>query len=205
MYFDVQIAKHLKTYKNKSDLAMQKGDRDYAKSLFDSLFNNHLKNSHIRDIALKKIKGGTYKTSLIDKPFLLVTKSPWELINEEEIEEINRLSKMYKNQIDIIILFWDSRLSAKALSKDYDSNVIVTYVDERENQSNHIIKLFKHSFGAPACFFISESKQLMKIDRKFILSSNGSVDISLNSTHHQIKLMLFDGEKTNKGIITTVN
>ena len=201
----MQIAKHLKTYKHKSDLAMQTGDKAYAMSLFDSLFNNHLKHSHIRDISLKKIKGGSFKTASTDKPFLLVTKSPWELINKEEIAEINRLSKMYKNQVDIIVLFWDSKLHAKTLAKDYSSNVIVTYVDERENQSNHIIKLFKHSFGAPACFFISESKQLVNIDRKFTVGSNSSAEIALNSTHQQIKLMLFEDDKTTNGIITTVN
>ena len=68
-YFDSQIAKHLKAYKAKSEIAMQNGDKEQAEFLFDSLFKNHLKFSHVRDMSLNKVKGGTLQTSSIDKPF----------------------------------------------------------------------------------------------------------------------------------------
>lgn len=206
IYFDSQIAKHLKAYKAKSEVAMQNGDKDYAEFLFDSLFDTHLKFSYIRDISLNKVKGGTLKTSSLDKPFLLVTKSSWEIISEEEINEINRMSKLYKGQIDIIILFWDSKSKAKALSKNYNSNVIVTYIDERKNTSNHIIKPYKHSFGVPACFFISEEKQLLKIDKKFtIIKDESRSEVFFNVIHEKIKWMLFNDEPTKNGVISTIN
>lgn len=206
MYFDTQIAKHLKAYKDKSELAIQYGDKARAETLFDSLFENHLKHSYIRDISLNKVNGGHLNTSSIEKPFLLVTKSSWEQINPEEIVELNRMSKIYKGQIDIIILFWNSKSKTKALSKDYNSNIIITYVDERENASNYIIKLYKHSFGAPACFFISEDKQLLKIDRKFTISNdNNRTEVAFNVIHEKIKWMLFNDEPTNSGIISTID
>ena len=206
IYFDSQIAKHLKAYKAKSEIAMQNGDKDYAEFLFDSLFNSHLKFSYIRDISLNKVKGGKLHTSALDKPFLLVTKSSWEQINDEEINEINRMSKLYKGQIDIIVLFWDSKSKAKALSKNYNSNVIVTYIDERENTSNHIIKPFKHSFGAPACFFVSEEKQLLKIDKKFVITKDENrSEVAFNIIHENIKWMLFNDEPTKDGIISTID
>ena len=204
-YFDSQITQHLKAYKAKSEIALQHGDKEQAEFLFDSLFENHLKFSHLRDFSLNKVKGGTLKTSSIDKPFLLITKSSWEQIKDEEINEINRMSKMYKGQIEIIVLFWDSKEKAKLHSKDYNSNVIITYVDERDNNANHIIKPFKHSFGAPACFFFSEEKQLLKIDKKFTISNESSrSEVAFNVIHEKIKWMLFSDKPTNEDIITTL-
>jgi hypothetical protein len=204
-YFDSQIGKHLKAYKANSEVAMQNGDKEQAKFLFDSLFENHLKFSHVRDMSLNKVKGGTLNTSSIDKPFLLITKSSWEIIKDEEINEINRMSKMYKGQIEIIVLFWDSKEKAKQHSKDYNSNVTITYIDERDNNANHTIKTFKHSFGAPACFFISEDKQLLKIDKKFTISNSyNRSEVAFSAMHEKIKWMLFSDEPTNSGIITTL-
>ena len=204
-YFDSQIGKHLKAYNTKSEMAMQNGDKEQAEFLFDSLFENHLKFSHVRNLSLNKVKGGTLHTSKIENPFLLITKSSWEIIKEEEIDEINRMSKMYKGQIEIIVLFWDSKEKAKQHSKNYNSNVTVTYIDERDNNANHIIKSFKHSFGAPACFFISQEKQLLKIDKKFTISSSyNRTEVAFSAIHEKIKWMLFDDEPTNSGIITTL-
>ncbi|WP_460219587.1 hypothetical protein [Psychroserpens sp. MEBiC05023] len=205
-YFEYEISKHLKTYKNKSELAIQNNDKAYADFLFDSLVNNHLKFSYISELKLKKIHGGTLRTSKIKNAFLLITKSAWEQIDDKEIEAINRMSKMYKGQIDIVVLFWTSKSIAKQRGSDFSSLVTVTYIDERENNSNHIIKPYKHSFGAPTCFFISEEKQLLNIDRKFTV--NLSIDdpkLAFEAAHQQIKLILFEDKKTNEGIITTIH
>lgn len=204
-YFDSQIRIHLGAYKAKSEIAIQNGNKEQAQFLFDSLFENHLKFSHVRNISLNKVKGGTLTTASINKPFLLITKSSWEIIKDEEIHEINRMSKMYKGQIDIIILFWDSKLNAKVHSKNYNSNVTITYVDERDNNANHIIKPFKHSFGAPACFFISEEKQLLKIDRKFTISNSYKrTEVAFSAMHKKIKWMLFNDKPENKSTITNL-
>jgi len=206
-YFDYAISQHLKSYKEKSEIATKDGDIAYAQFLFDSLVDNHLKYSQIADMTLKKVNGGTYKTAKTDNAYLLITKSPWQPIDTDEIEAINNISKMYKDQVDIIVLFWSTRREAKKLSSDYASTVTVTYVDEKQNNANHIIKPFKHSFGAPACFFISEEKQLINIDKKFTLGFNfdTTIDVALKETHEQIKLMLFEDGPTNESIITTLN
>ena len=114
------------------------------------------------------------------------------------------MSKMYKGQIKVIILFWNSKTKAKELSKGYNSNVTVTYVNERENNANHIIKPFKHAFGAPACFFVSADKQLLKIDRKFTISNiSKESDVAFSEMHEKIKRMLFDSNnKENNKTLT---
>ena len=155
-------------------------------------------------MSLKKVNGGTLKTASLKKPFLLITKSSWEIIKDEEIEEVNRMSKMYRGQIKIIVLFWNSKKKAKTRSKGYNSNVIVTYVNERDNDSNHIIKPFKHAFGAPACFFVSEEKQLLKIDRKFTISNSPKrTEIAFSGIHEKIKWLLFEGDNTEESKVLT--
>lgn len=205
-YFDFQIAKHLKDYKTLSEVAIQNNDRQHAEFLFDSLFDTHLKYSYVANMTLKKVNGRTLNTSEIENSFLLITKSAWEQIDDKEIEAINRMAKMYKGQIDIVVLFWTSRITAKQRGRRFNSHVDVTYVDERENNSNHIIAPFKHSFGAPTCFFISEDKQLLKIDRKFTANLHTKdPKLTLESAHQQIKLILFNDEQTTEGILTTIN
>lgn len=205
-YFEHEISKHLKAYKNQSEIAIENDDREYAEFLFDSLFDNHLKLSYISEMTINKTNGGRLNTSDVENAFLLITKSAWEQIDSKEIEAINRMSKMYKGQIDIVILFWTTKAIAKERGSDFNSLVTVTYVDERENTSNHIIKPFKHSFGAPTCFFISENKQLLNIDRKFTANlDQDNSELAFESAHQQIKLILFEDKKTNEGIITTLN
>ncbi len=203
IYYDTQIRKHIRAFRSKSENAIKSGNENQSEVLFDSLFENHLKFSYVRGMSLKKVKGGILKTGSLKKPFLLITKSSWEIIKEEEIEEINRISKMYKGQIKIIVLFWNSKKKAKARSKGYNSNIVVTYVNERDNDANHIIKPFKHAFGAPACFFVSEEKQLLKIDRKFTISNSPKhSEVAFSAIHEKIKWLLFEGDNSenNKAI-----
>lgn len=205
-YFDIQIAKHLKTYKTESEAAIQNDDKRHAEFLFDSLFDTHLKLKYVPDMTLKKVSRGTFNTSKIKNSFLLITKSAWEQIDDKEIEAINRMAKMYKGQMDIVVLFWTSRMIAKQQSKGFSSRIKVTYVDERENNSNHIIAPFKHSFGAPACFFISQDRKLLKIDRKFTANlKTNDPKLALKSAHEQIKQILFKDEQTIEGVLTTIN
>ncbi|MEH6535704.1 MAG: hypothetical protein V7719_04880 [Psychroserpens sp.] len=205
-YFEHEISKHLKAYKTQSEIAIENDDKEYAEFLFDSLFDSHLKSSYISEITLNKANGGRLNTSNVENAFLLITKSAWEQLDSKEIEAINRMSIMYKGQIDIVILFWTSKSIAKKRGSDFNSLVTVTYVDERENNSNHIIKPYKHSFGAPTCFYISEDKRLLNIDRKFTANlDEDDSELAFKSAHQQIKLILFEDKKTNEGIITTLN
>ncbi|OUS01921.1 hypothetical protein A9Q86_04530 [Flavobacteriales bacterium 33_180_T64] len=205
-YFEHEIGKHIKAFRVQTELAIQNNDRVQAEFLFDSLLNTHLKYSYISEITLKKANGGTLKTSNIKHAFLLITKSAWEHIDDKEIDAINRMSRMYKGQVDIVILFWTSKSIAKKQGSSFNSLVTVTYVNERENKANHIIASYKHSFGAPTCFFISEKKQLLDIDRKFTVNLNKEdPKVAFELAHDKIKSILFQDQQTIEGIITTLN
>ena len=188
VYFDDALALQLRTFNNKSDLAIRNKMPNEVDTIFNLLLNNHLKNTYVTDLKLQKIYGGHLQTDKIDKPFLLITKNSAIIQTKEEIETINAIANDYKGIVEIIVIYWDKQNIAKKKTRDYNKNVTVVYADERYNTSNRALSVYKHSFGVPTCFYINKDKQIFDIDRKFFLR---------NSNQETKELF---AEKTHKGI-----
>lgn len=171
VYFEDALSQHLRKFNNKSDLAIKNQTPNEVDALFDTLIKIHLRNTYVSDLKLRKVSGGTLHTSHIDKPFLLITKSSAILQTKEEIKTINSLANEYNGMVDILILYWNSKDVAKKEARHYNKNVTVVYADERDNRFNKALSAFKHSFGAPAGFYINQYKQISSIDRKFFLKN----------------------------------
>lgn len=169
VYFDDALALHLRKFNNKSDLAIRNSMPNEVDTIFNALVNNHLKNTFVSDLKLQKVSGGYFQTDKIDKPFLLITKNSTLIQTIEEIQTINAIANNYHGVVEIIVIYWDKLNIAKKDTKDYNKNVIVVYADERYNNSNRALSVYKHSFGIPACFYINKDKQIFDIDRKFYL------------------------------------
>ena len=169
VYFDDALALHLRKFNNKSDLAIRNSMPNEVDTIFNSLVNNHLKNTYVSDLKLQKVSGGYLQTDKIDKPFLLITKNSAVIQTKEEIETINAIANHYQGVVEIIVIYWDKLNIAKKNTKDYNKNVTVVYADERYNNSNRALSVYKHSFGIPTCFYINKDKQIFNIDRKFFL------------------------------------
>jgi hypothetical protein len=162
-YYDTIVVENLRKYIDENDLAVRENDEDRLNFLFDSLINNHLKNSLIRNKTLKRARKGKFSFSKTEKPLILITKSPWNHGFDDEIETINDLAKELRKKATIVVLYWTDKSKATKYAKKYNSNVIVTFLDERENVHNNFIRSFKHVFGAPCCYLINPSKHLVNI------------------------------------------
>lgn len=171
IYFEDALAQHLTKFNKKSDLALKNQMPHEVDAIFDTLINTHLKNTYIPNLTIKKVSGGTLQTKLIENPFLLITKNSAIIQSDEEIETINTLANEYLGKVDIIILFWNNKAIAKKESQHYNKNITVVYADERYNDFNLALAALKYSFGAPACFYIDQDKQISDIDRKFFLKN----------------------------------
>lgn len=171
VYFEDALSQHLRKFNIKSDLAIKNQMPNEVDVLFDTLIKIHLRNTYISDLKLKKISGGILHTEHIDKPFLLITKNAAIIQTKEEIKTINEIANEYNGKVDIIILYWSKKDIAKKKARHYNKNVTVVYADERRNNFNQALSAFKHSFGAPACFYINQYKQISDIDRKFFLKN----------------------------------
>ena len=205
--FSDALSQHLKSYNYESNQAIINNNKERAEYLFDSLLKNHLKGTYIPNLSLQKTTGGILETDSLKNPFILITKSSWQIQSDSEIKEINKLAALYKDQVKIVLLFWDKKKTIKAIIKNYSKDVLITFIDESNNNSNRIIKTFKHSFGVPTCFFVSNQKQLVSIDRKFRLTSdaeNASKSSNL-STYKQIATLIFTALIPQNGVITTTD
>jgi len=206
VYFDNALSKYLLPYNNQVDKAITNHDFERAEFLFDSLVKFHLKGTFIPNLKLNKISGGFIETDSLKNPFLLITKAIWHT-QDEEVQALNNMATQYQNQIDIIVLYWDSYKNVKKMAKKYNKTVILTYIDETKNNYGPIVKTYKHSFGAPACFFVSHNKQLVFLNKKFELYKEEFNNILKPShdTYSKITFLLFELENSSKGIITTLD
>jgi len=206
VYFDDALSRYLVPYIKQSKEAINNHDFERAEFLFDSLLKYHLKGTYIPNIKLNKIPDGTIETDSLELPFLLITKPSGPVLNRE-IEAINSMALEYKGQVETVVLYWDALVNVKELKKKYSEDVLLTYIDEIKNKSGPTVKTFKHSFGAPVCFFVSHNKQLVSLDKKFELSKEkpGTIPAPNNDTYKTIALMLFDFENSTKGTLTTLD
>ena len=206
VYFDDALSKYLLPYSKQSNEAIDHHDFERAELLFDSLLKFHLKGTYIPNLKLNKVSGGIIETDSLKYPYLLITKPSW-FIEDKEIESINSLALEYKNKIDFVVLYWDSVKNLKKLEKKYSEDIFLTYVDETKNKSNSIIKTFKHSFGTPVCYFVSDKKQLISLSKRFELSNQtfDNVLLPYSETYKNIVLLLFEAENPINGTISTLD
>ncbi|WP_455170003.1 hypothetical protein [Aegicerativicinus sediminis] len=205
MQFDKALDLHLPKYIKNSNAAIENYEYEKAEMLFDSLFQKHLRGSLIPNLTLNRVKGDPINTDDLGIPFIIITRTPWMLENEDEVALINDIALKYSQQIAIIVLYWSDEKVVKKASKAFSKDVILTYVDERDNKNNLLVKTFKHSFGAPTCFFVDQTKHLMHINKKFSLMLKDETEYTFDNTYKNLALLLFKDENTSEGVITTLD
>ncbi len=205
VYFDDAISEHLKSYNKQCDAAIKNQDLDLVEVLFDSLKQNHLKGTLISKLKLKKVAGGYLETDLIKTPIILITKKTCFITNREEIKAINEMANQYKGKIEFIILYWDKKNAVKKVTKSFNKNVNIVYVNERDNNLDTVLSSIKNSFGVLASFYITESKELSNINRKFYLKNlkRSTKEEFYENTYKDITKLLFENERSKKG--TTIS
>jgi hypothetical protein len=200
VYFDDAISEHLKNYNKQCDIAIKNNHKEYVDVLFDSLNKSHLKGTLISNLRLKKVSGGYLETDNIKTPILLITKKTCFVTHREEIKAINEIANQYKGKLKLIVLFWDQKRLVKKASIGYNKNVHIVYVSERDNKLDATMSSIKNSFGVPASFYITESKQLNNIDRKFYLKNikRSTKKEFYENTYRDITNLLLENETMKK-------
>ncbi|TBW28991.1 TlpA disulfide reductase family protein [Gramella sp. KN1008] len=164
-FFSQVLFEHLSDYNKKADLAYRMNDYKKAKMLFEDFTNNQLEGSYMDNFKFSNLKKKQVELYDYEKPVFLITYSSWCIPSKGEIPALNDLAAQYKDQIDFVVLFWDTRDKAKEMARQFSSNISVVYVDERENNGAYVVKQLKHSLGLPTCFLLSDDKKIMEIRR----------------------------------------
>lgn len=171
--FSIALSKNLKKYKKESKTAYTNSNFKRGKFLFDSLVKSCLKEKYFDNFKAKKLNGKTIEiTKYFKKPTVLITYASWCIIPEGEQNAINDLAKAHKKEIDVVILFWDNKKDAKKASKNFNREVSILFIDEKENSFSKEVRLLKHTFGFPTSFFLDTKNKISNINRPSNLNTN---------------------------------
>ncbi|MGB7843590.1 MAG: TlpA disulfide reductase family protein [Salinimicrobium sp.] len=197
--FSQAISNYLPKYKEKADKAYRLQNIERAEFLFDSLVNNCLKGSRLDNFKVKAVEGGLVSLDEFKKPVYLITNASWVVSTEGEIPALNKLAKKYHEQVDFMVLFWDTRETVKQLAKKYDPNIKIFYVDELKNNSSYVVRMMKHSLGLPTTFLMDKDKNIIDIRRKishpYGIEFEKSFNLNYDSFSQAISLLLIDDSR----------
>ena len=176
--FSKVIGENIKSYRQKSQEAYLEGDFERADFLFDSLINQVVNGSYLDNFKVKKLSGRKMELNDFERPIFLMTYASWCTPGSGEIPALNDVAEKYNTEIDIVVLFWDSKDKVKKATKEYHKKITVLYIDEMENKHDHIVETLKHSLGFPTSFFIDKNKRIIDVRRGVLHPYNEEYNIS---------------------------
>lgn len=196
LYFSEALSQNLPKYEKKANKAYRVKDVERADFLFDSLVNHCLKGSYLDNFRVHNLKKKEIFLEDFTKPVFLRTYASWLVPTEGEVPALNKLAEEYANEIEIVILFWDTRETVKDLARKYHDNITVLYVDELQNNSSGVISTMKHSLGFPTTFLLNRDKKIIDIRRSlshpYGISKEKSFDLNYDSIFNGISLLLLN-------------
>ncbi len=194
--FSTAISAHIVKYNMKMDDAYRQQDLERATFLFDSLVTNHLNGTYLDNFTVNTLKEEPVTFEEYERPMFLITYAAWCVPGIGEIPALNDLAERFHDQIDFIVLFWDTKENLKSKSKEYSEHIKLVYVDEKTNQDSHIVNKLKHALGFPMMYFANEEKKLLNIQKIETHHSSetlsNSYNIHFNSLSKGVSLIIAD-------------
>lgn len=192
-------------YQHECEKAMLVDDMERVKFLFDSITEYCLKGKYFDNFSFSKLNGKTVKMEDFEKPVVLITLTPWYVSAEGEINAINKIASQYKKSIEVVVLYWGTEKDTKKISKDFNSDVTITYFDETKNKGAYIVGKLKHLLGFPTVYYINTDKTIESItrgslNRPFYADQEVVLEENFNAHFTYVKELLVNSQ-TN-GIVT---
>ncbi len=194
--FSTAISAHIVKYNQKMDAVYRENDMERATFLFDSLVSNHLNGTYMDNFTVNTIKEEPISFDDYEKPIFLITYAAWCVPGVGEIPALNDLADRFHDQIDFVVLFWDTKENLKSKSDEYNQNIKLVYVDEKTNQDSHIVNKLKHALGFPMMYFMDEERKMLNIQKVETHHSSetisNSYNIHFNSLSKGVSLIIAD-------------
>jgi thiol-disulfide isomerase/thioredoxin len=162
-YLSDAIKENINPYKRASNLAYEKRNIEEGKNLFDTLVKTKLIGTKFDDFSLKVYKEKNVKINRISKPIFIITYASWCVIPKGEIPALNILAKEHRDDMQIIVVFWDKKSDLKSIAYKFSDNIKVCYANEYYAKDSHIVATIKHTLGFPTSIFVDENKYVVDI------------------------------------------
>jgi len=180
MFFSEALDAYLPSYLLKAEQAIINLEQEKVKILFDDLVADKLVGSLMNNFTVKNTSKKSISLNHYNRPVILITYSSWRISSKGEKAALNELASQYSDDVAIVLLFWGDVKQVKKLSKGYDRNIDILYVDDADNNYSSIIKNLKHSLGLPLAYTITSDKEIIDIKRR--LSNKMSLEEKTSTT-----------------------
>ncbi len=194
--FSTAISAHIVKYNQRIDAAYKDDDLERAEFLFDSLVTNHLNGTYMDNFSVNPLKGDPLKLNDYEKHIFLITYAAWCVPGVGEIPALNDLADRFHDQIDFVVLFWDTKENLKSKSNEYSENIKLVYVNEKTNQDSYIVNKLKHALGFPMMYHMDEERKVLNIQKIVTHHSSetltNSYTIHFNSLSKGVSLLIAD-------------
>jgi thiol-disulfide isomerase/thioredoxin len=206
-YLSDAIKENINPYKRASNLAYDKRNIQEGKNLFDTLVKTKLIGTKFDDFSLKVYKEKNVKINRISKPIFIITYASWCVIPKGEIPALNILAKEHRDDMQIIVVFWDKKSDLKSIAHKFSDNIKVCYANEYYSKDSHIVATIKHTLGFPTSIFIDENKYVVDIKHfenktKLKTPVKEAIITSYNYFSKDINENLMKSVNSNKSITT---
>ncbi|WP_159802206.1 redoxin domain-containing protein [Flavobacterium sp. MK4S-17] len=165
LYFSNAVRINLKKYKKESSLAFRTGNVERGKYLFDSLVDYRLTGTKMDNFTFKKVNRKKIKLNSFKKPVVLITYASWCVMSPGEIPALNKIAQKYKDDVAIVVLFWDRRNKMKRLARKFNRHITVCYAHESYKGDSNAVTSLKHTLGLPTSFYLDSKLHIVDIKR----------------------------------------
>lgn len=163
--FSDALKPHLNKYNLQCDLEFDRGNTERGKVLFDSLVQNFLIGSRFDNYSFRKVGGGKTRLAKIKKPVFLVTYASWCVLSKGEIPALNKLSRKYGKQLQIVVLFWDKKENVRRIARKFGGSIKVCYANEAYRSDAKVVATLKHTLGFPTVYCLDGDLNVVDIQR----------------------------------------
>lgn len=164
-YFSDVLRLNINQYNKESNYAFEKKDFIEGQRIFDSLVHYKLKGTQFDDFTVKEYYSKKVKLNKIFKPVFIITFASWCFIDKGDAPALNKLAKEHRDDLQIVVLFWDKKHNIKKIAHKFNNVIKICYANENYANDSHIIAILKHTLGFPTSFFIDENKKVVSINR----------------------------------------
>lgn len=166
------IESHLTKYEQDSKAYWEKGEKENARKYRDSI-KLQIANSYIQEHEFESVYNTKYNTSKRKKPLFIQATASWCAPCKFEVPALNRIVEKYSNEVDFVLLFWDTKPKILEFASDYDDRIfLIPSKEEPSGGSSVSISGFTHQIGFPTNYLITEDNQIINYYQGAMVPSN---------------------------------
>ncbi len=210
VYFSDAIKNNIRKYNIQSDREFEKGNIAEGRALFDSLVQNILVGSKFDDYSFKSVNSKKVKLSQLKKPVFIITYASWCVINKGEIPALNKIARDYNNDIQLIVVFWDTKNNMKKIARQFNNNIKVCYANESYKNDAKAVSTLKHTLGFPTSYFLNSELEVIDIKRGGVpiprkTAFKKALEINYNIFNERVIGFLSKSESSKEQQLATVD